>query len=92
MITAAAIVFAINVFTSIIKTWIYPKFGAIGVQVTVFALALVGAAYVSYGDAYPSARDFIISAISLFSLAVAFYEVILSHIPSFRNGIFSSNT
>lgn len=83
-LAAPAIVLVINVLTSLIKNWIKPKFGTTGVHVFVFALALIGAGYMSYKDSFPHLATYVASAGALFSLAVAFYEVILSHIPAFK--------
>lgn len=79
-----AIVFGVNVLTSILKRWIEPKFGKIGVQVTVFILALIAAVYLSYGKMIVGLSDVIAGAIGLFSLSVALYEVLLKHIGVFK--------
>lgn len=84
MISTTALVFAINIITSALKKWIYPNFGATGVQVFVFIAATIGAFYSIYGGNYPGLKDLVMSAVGVFSLAVAFYEVILSKIPVFE--------
>ena len=78
------IIFAINIVTSIVKRWIFPKWGAIGTQVFAFGLALIGAVYWTYSSQVPGLEAIVASAIGLFSLAVTFYEVILQHIPLFK--------
>ncbi len=86
MVTAAAIVFAVNVFASILKRWVAPKFGRLGVQVTVFILAAIGALYASYHGQFPELKVWAEAALGVFSLSVAFYEVILSRLPVFKGG------
>ena len=79
-----AIIFSINVLTSVLKRWIEPKWGKIGVQVTVFLLALIAAVYLSYGQFVIGLSDIVGGAIGLFSLSVALYEVLLKHIGIFK--------
>lgn len=82
--TGTALVIVINVFTSIIKQWIYPKFGRVGVQIVAFVLALIGSAYYIYLKNIVSIETFVAGALTLFSLAVTFYEVILQYVPFFQ--------
>lgn len=84
LISAAALVFGINILTSLIKRWVYPTFGAFGVQVVAFALAMIGTLYVLYGGQYPGLVQLVAAAGLIFSTAVTFYEVILQHIPAFQ--------
>ena len=84
LLTAAAITFLINVFTSLVKDWIYPKFGAFGVQIFVFILAIVGSLYVLYEGFYPGFKKTIEAAALIFSTAITFYEVLLKYIPWFK--------
>lgn len=84
MVTATAIVFAVNVLTSILKRWIYPRFGALGVQATAFILAFIAAIYVTWKSAVPGLEAYVINGLMVFSLAVTFYEVVLSHLPVFK--------
>jgi len=86
MFTPLAVAFIINIATSALKKVIFPRFGKTGVQTIVFICALVGAFYLTYVDQFPSIKVILVQAATLFSIAVAFYEVILS-----RLGIFSSN-
>lgn len=79
--TPIYITFALNLLTSIAKRWIYPRFGVVGVQAFLFVLALIGAAYWMYKEQVPGLEAVIGAAIALFSMAVAFYEVLLQHIP-----------
>lgn len=87
ILTGAALVFAINVATSLIKRWVWPRWGAFGVQVVAFVLAGVGAFYVLYGGNYPGLQDLVLAAGGVFSLAVAFYEVVLQHLSVFKEGV-----
>lgn len=80
----AAIVFLVNVVSSVVKRWIYPKFGKIGVQVLVFAASVVGALYWTYRHEIPGLEAIVIQAAAIFVIAVSFYEVILQHIPFFK--------
>lgn len=79
-----AVAFGVNVLTSVLKRWVYPRFGALGVQVTAFVLALIGAWYWLYGQNITQLSTIVTAAVALFSLAVALYEVILRHLPFFR--------
>lgn len=80
----AAVAFAVNIITSCLKNYIYPKFGKFGVQVTAFVLAAIGAVYVTYSPQLPSLVHFVEAAGAIFSLSVAFYEVVLSRISWFK--------
>lgn len=81
-----AIIFLVNVFSSFLKRWIYPKYGATGIQVTVFVLALIGSIYLSFRDSISGLREVVEGALVIFSIAVSFYEVILSKLTWFRDG------
>lgn len=82
MLTAAALAFVINIGGAVFN-WIFQKVGRIGTQVFIFALALIGAVYWQYGQTMPGLSDIIQAAVVLFSMAVAFYEVILKYFPTF---------
>lgn len=84
MLTAAAVIFAVNILTSFIKRWVKPNWGNVGVQVVVFVLAVLGALYATYKGQFPELRVWAEATLGVFSLSVAFYEVILSHIPLFK--------
>lgn len=84
MITEIALVFLVNVITSFVKKWVYPKYGRIGTQVLAFLAALLGALYYTYSFKLPGLKAFVESALAIFSLAVAFYEVVLKYIPFFQ--------
>lgn len=82
--TPLAIAFVIVVASSFLKKVALPKVGKLGVQVIVFVCALLGAAYYNYGNLFPGVQVFVMQALSLFSLAVAFYEVIFSRLNIFQ--------
>lgn len=84
MLSGAAIIFIVNVFSSVLKLWVYPKYGKLGVQVMVFFLAVLGGTYYMYKHLVPGLEAFVVSVLGVFSLSVAFYEVILSHLDIFK--------
>lgn len=86
ILSGAALVFGINIVTSVLKNWVFPKFGAFGVQVVAFVLALLGAFWVIYAAEFPGLQDLALAGGAVFSMAVAFYEVVLKHISFFREG------
>lgn len=84
MITLGAITFTINIATSLLKQYVYPRYGKLGVQIFAFACALIAALYVSYKDQFPGLEEFIITVLAIFSMAVAFYEVVLQNLSWFK--------
>jgi len=84
MITLGAITLIINVATSLLKQFVYPRFGKLGVQIFAFACALIAALYVTYKEQFPGLEEFIITVLAIFSMAVAFYEVVLQNISWFK--------
>ena len=84
IITGAAVAFLINIVTSLVKKYIKPKFGDLGVQIFAFVLALIGSGYVFYGDYFPGLQQFVLTAGAIFSTAVVFYEVLLKRISTFK--------
>jgi len=82
MLTTAGLAFLINIGTAVFN-WLFQKVGRVGTQVFIFVLALIGAAYAQYGSAFPSFQNDLAAAVILFSLAVAFYEVLLRYFPAF---------
>lgn len=85
IISGAALAFGINVVVSLVKKFIYPKFGSFGVHVFSFVLATIGAVYVIYGGQFPALQNLLIAAAALFSTAVSFYEVVLKHLSFFKD-------
>jgi len=84
MITLGAITFAINVATSLLKKYVYPRYGKLGVQVFAFTCAVLAAIYVSYKDQFPGLETFFLAVLTIFSMSVAFYEVVLQNISWFK--------
>jgi len=84
MMTASASVLLVNVLTALFKKHVYPRWGRTGVQVTVFALAFMGALYITYGEGF---RYIVENTIAIFSLAVTLYEVLLSRLRLFKEGV-----
>jgi hypothetical protein len=82
MLTAAALAFLVNIGGAVFN-WVFKKVGRIGTQVVIFALALLAAAYYQYSVDYPDVVATVQSAVVLFSIAVAFYEVVLNRFPIF---------
>lgn len=83
-ISAAASAFAVTLLGSILKRWIYPKFGKFGVQVSIFILAAIAAWFVIYGQHIANLMTLATGALAIFSLSVTFYEVLLSRIDFFK--------
>lgn len=84
ILSAGALVLAINVLTSVVKRWIAPL-GTLAVHIFAFALATVGALYFLYGGQYPGIVHLAQTGALIFSTAVAFYEVVLQHVSIFKN-------
>ena len=79
-----AVVFAINAVAAFFKSWVYPKWGKVGVQVSVFLAATLAALFVTYGNEIMGLKTVVAHATALFSLAVGFYEVLLSRFSLFK--------
>lgn len=89
LLTVAALAFAVNILASLVKNFIAPRFGTLGVQAVIFVLATIGAFYFIYGAQFPAIQSLVVAGGVVFSTAVAFYEVILSRIGWFSNGAFA---
>lgn len=74
------IFFGVVILTQAVKKFIYPRFGATGVHVTTFALALIGLGVYEYAQYNPQFMDALVWALGYLSGAVALYEVILKRI------------
>lgn len=90
ILTVGALAFVVNVVTSLVKNFIQPKFGTLGVQFFAFVIALIGSLYFLYGGKFPELQTLVVAGGLVFSTAVAFYEVILSRIGWFSAGAFPS--
>lgn len=84
MFSAGAIILLVNTLSSFLKRWIMPKYGVVGVQLTVFVLSTIAAVYITLKSTYPQLSVFFNALVAVFSLSVSFYEVILQHIPWFK--------
>lgn len=84
MISITAITFAVNILTSLLKRWVYPKYGKIGVQASAFLLASLGAVYVTYSGEVAGLQEFVMNALALFTVTVTMYEVVFSKISWFK--------
>jgi len=80
----ALTVFLINLFTSMMKRYVIPRFGDTGVHVVVFALAFLYSIYHFYGDLFPGVVTFIKETIKIAVYAIAAYELLLKNIPMFK--------
>jgi len=83
-LSIGAIALVANVFSSFMKTHVYPRFGSTGVHVVTFLVAAFGAWFYIYGREIPSLMSFAVMAGGIFSLAVTFYEVILKKFDWFK--------
>ena len=84
MVETSVVVLAVNILTAVLRKWVFPKFGRIGVQVIAFVLALIGAGWMTYSGGFPDLVVWVKEALKLLALAIAFYEIVLKHIPVFR--------
>lgn len=81
MLTTAALALVVNAAVGIYK-WLVPRVGRAGIQIIAFVIALAAALYQTYSGAFPSVEIWVKSAIGIFCVAVAFYEVIWTYLPS----------
>lgn len=82
MLTATALAFAVNVGGAVFN-WIFKEVGRVGTQIVLFALALIAAFWYTYGANFPGIGNYLGIALTIFSLAVTFYEVLLRYFPMF---------
>ncbi len=80
MIYTALAALAITFLTQLIKSYVFPKWGANGVHAVVFILALAGAGIGYAVSVYPTLASFVNHALELLAGSVALYEVILKKI------------
>lgn len=78
-------ILGINVLTSFLKKYIYPKFGKVGVQFTLFILCFIGATLWSLKEKYASIGAFFATGMAIFMMAISLYEVVLQYFPIFKN-------
>lgn len=82
MLTAASLAFIVNIGGAVFN-WIFRKAGRRVTQIVIFLIALFAATYYQYGAQFPVFQSAVAGAIVLFSMAVAFYEVLLKYFPLF---------
>lgn len=82
MLTAAALAFAVNVGGAVFN-WIFQRAGRLTTQIVLFVIAIAAAAYWQYHGLVPGLESLVSGALILFSMAVAFYEVLLKYFPAF---------
>lgn len=78
VLVGSALTAAVNLFTYIIRTYVFPRWGKTGVQCIVASLALIAALYITFESRIPGIRVFLVSFIGIFSMAVSLYEVLWS--------------
>lgn len=74
----------INLFTTLIKKYIKPKFGDLGVQAIVLVLAVIAAAILYLYNQNEGLQIFVKQAGIIFASAIAIYSVLLSKIGIFK--------
>lgn len=84
ILQGSALVVAVNLFTSLTKTYIVPRWGKTGVQVIVAFFALLAALYLTYQEFIPGLKVFLATSVAIFSLAVSLYEVLWSKLSPIK--------
>lgn len=77
---AVALFLITTVLAQALKTTVYKKWGVIGVQVSVFVLALLGAGVWYAALNHEAVMTALLEGVKVFTYAIAFYEVILKNI------------
>lgn len=78
-------ILGVNILTSFLKKYVYPKFGKTGVQFVLFVLCFIGATLWSLKEKYTSIGTFIATGTAIFMMSISFYEVVLQHFKIFKN-------
>lgn len=84
LVTVGALAFATNILVALLKKYVYPQYGAFGIQVVSFVLATIGAFFFMYGSQFPGLWNLVVAGGAVFSTAVAFYEVVFQRISWFK--------
>jgi hypothetical protein len=84
MVETSIVVFLVNILTSALRKWAFPKWGRLGVQIIAFVLALIGALYMTYSGGFPSLVVWVKEGLKVLALSIAFYDIVLKNIPVFR--------
>lgn len=85
MLTATALAFAVNIGGAVFN-WVFQRVGRVWTQVAIFALAVLAAIYYQYSTDFPGIVNLVQVSVVIFSMAVAFYEVLLKQIASVFSG------
>ncbi len=80
MIETVALFIITNLLAQILKGVVFKKWGTVGVQVSVLAIALVGAIVWSVAVQSEAVMSALMQGVQVFTYAIAFYEVILKNI------------
>jgi len=70
--------FLLMLLTQIVKRWIQPKFGSIGVHLFVLLIAIVIASVQWYAQYLP--QYFLETILSIYALAVGWYEILIKRL------------
>lgn len=81
------IALAVNVFTALLKKYVEPKFGKLGVQAVVFLLALVGAVGYAFYLKNVAFQAVVLEALRTITYAITIYEIILKRISFFGGSV-----
>lgn len=79
MVTVALFIIT-NVIGQVLKEVVFKKWGIIGVQATVFIIAMVGACVWYAALQNEGVMTALLRGVEIFTYAIAFYEVILKNI------------
>lgn len=82
MITVPLIVsaFALACLTQVVKGTIVPKWGATGVHVFMFIIAILGVLVVGLFQTVPTFATIVTEGLALLATAITMYEVLLSKV------------
>ena len=77
MITGTISVIAISVFAQILKKWVRPKFGILGIQVSVFLLAVLATIITNAIQSNPAFAQWFGNGLGLLAASITSYEILL---------------
>lgn len=80
----ALIILAVNSATSVLKKYVYPKYGKNGVHLLLFLLSFAAALVYSMKNEWVSLWLFIQRGLAVLALSVSFYELVLSRFSLFK--------
>ncbi len=73
-------VVSITVITSILKNYIKPKFGSLGVHVFIFSLGLIWVAIMNLMNFSPMFNDLVQGGLAFLVTSIGIYEVLLKKV------------